>query len=334
ADALTAFGASAGRRALALVSSTAIEKADGSLHGLMSGQAIPVIWVASEQAHSSRTHFPPEYRNILPANFSGAALRSQLFKLLGELSAASEGGKRTDRLVAESPCMNQFLQEVAAYADCSATVLIHGETGVGKERIAMMLHALNQHYGKGPFVAVNCGAIPDGLFESHFFGHAKGAFTGASLMHKGYFEQAQGGTLFLDEIGDLPLFQQVKLLRVLEQSAVTRLGSSVEIPLDFRVVAATHRSLKALVQEGGFRADLYYRLAVVELHVPNLEARGPEDKEALFQHVLDHILEQENTPIPDWVQALVRQSVYEGNVRELRNIAERVAIQVDRKSPR
>ena len=121
---------------------------------------------------------------------------------------------------------------------------------------------------------MNCGAIPDGLFESLFFGHSKGSFTGAVVAHKGYFEQADGGTLFLDEIGDLPLYQQVKLLRVLEDSAVTRIGSATPVKLDFRLVAATNKHLPQLVKDGTFRADLYYRLAVIELKIPSLEERG------------------------------------------------------------
>ncbi len=119
--------------------------------------------------------------------------------------------------------------------------LVHGETGTGKERIAELLHRKHSRYDAGPFVAVNCGAIPDGLFESLFFGHAKGSFTGAALAHKGYFEQADGGTLFLDEIGDLPLYQQVKLMRVLEDGSVTRIGSATPLKVDFRLVATTNR---------------------------------------------------------------------------------------------
>jgi DNA-binding NtrC family response regulator len=204
-------------------------------------------------------------------------------------------------------------------------VLIVGETGVGKERIAQLLHQRHGRYRRGPFVAVNCGAIPDGLFESLFFGHAKGAFTGALLAHKGYFEQADGGTLFLDEIGDLPLYQQVKLLRVLEQSTVTRLGSQTEVKLDFRLVAATNRNLREQVQQDMFRADLYYRLAVIELRVPNLEERGRIDKIAIFNTLLAQTYDQIPQP-PDWLLEQVAAATFAGNVRELRNVAERVGI--------
>src|SRR5690606_23059768 len=179
---------------------------------------------------------------------------------------------------------------------------------------------------------VNCGAIPDGLFESHFFGHAKGAFTGAMLAHKGYFEQADGGTLFLDEIGDLPLYQQVKLLRVLEQNKVTRLGSTTEIDVNFRLVTATNRNLRELVRQEMFRSDLYYRMAVIELRVPNLEERGEIDKIAIFKGIIQQIFDNEKREtdaapeIPDWLLRMVAGTRFLGNVRELRNIAERVTI--------
>jgi DNA-binding NtrC family response regulator len=177
-------------------------------------------------------------------------------------------------------------------------------------------------------VAVNCGAIPDGLFESHFFGHAKGAFTGALYSHKGYFEQANDGTLFLDEIGDLPLYQQVKLLRVLEDSAVTRLGSAQPVKLDFRLVAATNKHLKTMVRDELFRADLFYRLAVIELHIPSLEERGPVDKLAVFTAYLGKVVGDSDVgaQVPLWLRELVEGGVFPGNVREMRNIAERVGI--------
>ena len=208
------------------------------------------------------------------------------------------------------------------YADCRSNVLVHGETGVGKERVARLLHD-RAAWADGPFVAVNCGAIPEGLFEAHFFGHAK-AFTGAVGAHKGYFEQASGGTLFLDEIGDLPLYQQVKLLRVLEQSTVTRLGSANEVPVDFRLVAATNKDLRVLVAQDEFRADLYYRLAVIELRIPSLEQRGAAEKVALFRSLLERMGAGDEPP--DWLLERVGATRYEGNVRELSNVAERVAI--------
>ena len=195
-------------------------------------------------------------------------------KLAQQLCAHGEQVQESSALIANAECMQALLREVTTFADCDTSVLVHGETGVGKERIAQMLHEHHKRYSEGPFVPVNCGAIPDGLFESLFFGHAKGSFTGAVFAHKGYFEQADGGTLFLDGIGDMPLYQQVKLLRVLEDSAVTRIGSATQVKVDFRLVAATNKSLPQLVKNGDFRADLYYRLAVIELKIPSLEERG------------------------------------------------------------
>lgn len=241
-------------------------------------QGIPVIWVAGEERNHDPRYYAPAYSYTLPLAFTGAELRRLLFRLAGVARAAAVDEPRpAPAMIAVSPAMRGLLAEAEMFADARANVLVHGETGVGKERIARLLHDQSSWAG-GPFVAVNCGAIPEGLFEAHFFGHAKGAFTGAVGAHKGYFEQASGGTLFLDEIGDLPSYQQVKLLRVLEQSSVTRLGSTVAIPVEFRLVAATNKDLRALVAQGEFRADLYYRLAVIELHIPNLEARGAAEK--------------------------------------------------------
>ncbi len=235
-------------------------------------------------------------------------------------------------LVAGSPAMQQLMSHVDTYADFDSNVMLYGETGAGKERIARLFHERHSLYGKGPFVAVNCGAIPDGLFESQFFGHAKGAFTGAMYAHRGYFEQANGGTLFLDEIADLPLFQQVKLLRVLEENVVTRLGSTLPVKLNFRLVAATNKDLREAVGQGKFRADLYFRLAVIELRIPSLEERGAADKVGLLEAFLRQILGRSGyealPPMPDWLKGAVGTAYFAGNVRELRNLAERVAIVV------
>ncbi|MDX3907746.1 MAG: sigma-54 dependent transcriptional regulator [Pigmentiphaga sp.] len=316
------------RTSVAVISVTVIDRPSFSLSDWQAGHGMPVVWVAAEARNCDPRVYPPEYSNILTADFTAAELRALVFKVAGVVREQTGRAKAAEPLIATSACMRVFLSEVAAFADCDSTVLIRGETGVGKERVARLLHEGHHRYGKGPFVAVNCGAIPDGLFESHFFGHAKGAFTGATFAHKGYFEQAHEGTLFLDEIGDLPLYQQVKLLRVLEQSAVTRLGSAAEIPVDFRLVAATNRDLRELVRQELFRADLYYRLAVIELQVPNLEARGAVDKVAIFKALLGQILPQQQDEIPEWLESLVARTRFPGNVRELRNVAERVGVTV------
>ncbi|GGI53985.1 sigma-54-dependent Fis family transcriptional regulator [Oxalicibacterium solurbis] len=322
--------------AIAIISVTVIDSSGFDAQDWQRTHGMPVIWVAeAPRAYDSRV-YPPEYSHILMLDFTCAELRRQVFALAGELHLHGKSAQEHDPLIAESDVMKALLKEAETFADCDSNVLISGETGVGKERIARLLHDQHSHYGKGPFVAVNCGAIPDGLFESHFFGHAKGAFTGAMLAHKGYFEQADGGTLFLDEIGDLPLYQQVKLLRVLEQSKVTRLGSATEISVDFRLVAATNRNLRELVRQEMFRSDLYYRMAVIELRVPSLQERGETDKIAIFSHIVQRMLSHqpdndkngEASPItiPDWLIRMVANTRFVGNVRELRNIAERITI--------
>lgn len=313
-----------GRPAVALVSVSVMGDNRFSGYDWLSAQAMPVIWVSAETRGRDPRYYPPEYSYTLPLSFTTADLRKLLYELLGTLEQFSRSApKREQPLIAVSEPMRALLAEAEMFADCRSNALIHGETGVGKERIARLLHD-RAAWSDGPFVAVNCGAIPEGLFEAHFFGHAKGAFTGAVGAHKGYFEQANGGTLFLDEIGDLPLYQQVKLLRVLEQSAVTRLGSTVEIPVDFRLVAATNKDLRVLVGQDEFRADLYYRLAVIELRIPNLEQRGGDEKIAIFRALLAR-LGCDGEP-PEWLLDRVARTRYAGNVRELSNVAERVAI--------
>ncbi|WP_375791652.1 sigma 54-interacting transcriptional regulator [Glaciimonas immobilis] len=313
------------RPSIAVMSVTVIDRGEVSAEAWQKAHCMPVIWVADVVRTANPRIYPTEYSHILMRDFTCAELRMLVFRLAAEMQAMSQSDRKLPPLIAQSECMQELVAEAEAFADCGSSVLIMGETGVGKERIAQLLHQRHGRFRQGPFVAVNCGAIPDGLFESLFFGHAKGAFTGALLAHKGYFEQADGGTLFLDEIGDLPLYQQVKLLRVLEQSTVTRLGSQSEIKLDFRLVAATNRNLREQVQQDMFRADLYYRLAVIELRVPNLEERGSVDKIAIFTALLGQTYD-EIPAAPDWLLDMVSTSRFAGNVRELRNVAERIGI--------
>ncbi|WP_055325920.1 sigma 54-interacting transcriptional regulator [Ralstonia solanacearum] len=314
---------------IAVISASVVESGGFTVLDWQAAQGMPVIWVAADTQHDA-SRFPPEYTHVLGPDFGATELRAQIGKLLPALSPAQSKGPDQSDLVADSQAMLSLLEHVETFADCASNVMLYGETGAGKERIARLLHDRNTVYGRGPFVAVNCGAIPDGLFESQFFGHAKGAFTGAMYAHRGYFEQANGGTLFLDELGDLPLYQQVKLLRVLEDSECTRLGSTVPVKLDFRLVAATNKNLREMVATGKFRADLYFRLAVIELRIPSLEQRGPEEKVALLLSFLRHLLGDKGfdslPPMPEWVRASVGRAYFTGNVRELRNLAERIGI--------
>lgn len=291
---------------------------------------VTIIWVGGsrDQLH---TLDPLGGHNLLPPDFSTAELRAMVERVrpvAREKDLPSLPGGTV--LVARSEPMLNLLDEVYAFADSDHNVLIEGETGVGKELIAEILHSGHKRYSSGSFVAVNCGAIPDGLFESLFFGHTRGAFTGALQAHKGYLEQANGGTLFLDEIGELPQFQQVKLLRVIQSGDVTRVGSETPEHFDFRLIAATNRSLREQVRQGSFRADLFYRLAVIELRVPNLEERGALDKMAIFESLLVRMLgpgaSARHVDIPKWVASQVAEMRFTGNVRQLQNLAERIGV--------
>jgi transcriptional regulator with GAF, ATPase, and Fis domain len=216
-------------------------------------------------------------------------------------------------------------------AQVDATVLILGETGTGKELVARSLHELGPRR-RGPFVALNCAALPEGLIESELFGHEQGAFTGAAKSRKGRFELAQKGTLFLDEIGDISARLQVTLLRVLQHRAIERVGTGAAIPVDVRIVAATHRDLPALVREGRFREDLYYRLNVVPLRVPPLRERK-QDLPDLVRHFVGkwlHLVPGGRAPrlAPGLLNALAGYS-WPGNVRELENMVQRALVLCD-----
>ncbi|HEV3104699.1 MAG TPA: sigma-54 dependent transcriptional regulator, partial [Trinickia sp.] len=333
ADDLTVSPERGGSRAsLAVISVSVIDSGALLLRDWQARTGIPVIWVGAVPRERDAATYPPEYSHVLPLDFTCAELRGMVSKLAVQLRAHVAQAAAPSVLVAHSEPMQALLREVETFADCDTSVLIRGETGVGKERIAQLLHERHSRYQGGPFVAVNCGAIPDGLFESLFFGHAKGSFTGAVGVHKGYFEQSAGGTLFLDEIGDLPLYQQVKLLRVLEDGAVTRVGSATPVKLDFRLITATNKNLPQLVKQGTFRADLYYRLAVIELRIPTLEERGAVDKIAIFKAFIASVVGADRLAelpeIPYWLADAIADTYFPGNVRELRNLAERIGVTV------
>jgi len=325
--------ASTGSRAsVALVGAHVVGGSAAMLDECQRASAMPVIFVAEGSQlceHPAYSHL-----HVLPLEFTSGELRAMVAKAAAQARTRTlaAGARDASALIAHSECMRTLLREVDIFADCDMSVLIRGETGVGKERLAQLLHAKHPRRSCAPFVAVNCGAIPDGLFESHFFGHVRGAFTGAVGAHEGYFERADGGTLFLDEIGDLPVHQQVKLLRALEDGAVTRLGAAEPVRVDLRVLAATNKDLPRRVAAGMFRADLYFRLAVIEMQVPSLEERGPVDKLGIFRSVIASILGEDllmTLPdIPQWLSDAVAKMRFPGNVRELRNLAERIGVTV------
>ena len=234
---------------------------------------------------------------------------------------------RETGLIGESEAIREVLVQVEQIAPVSSTVLIQGESGTGKELVARAIHGLSPRRNK-PFIAVNVGALPETLLESELFGHEKGAFTGAAERRLGRFELAHGGTLFLDEIGEVPSSTQVKLLRVLEERVVTRVGGTQEIPIDVRVVAATNAPLREGVEEGRFRADLFYRLNVLRIYLPPLRERR-QDIPLLVRRFIRHLSKQHDRPFhglsADALQLLVEYP-WPGNVRELRNLIESMVV--------
>ncbi|MFO0745880.1 MAG: sigma-54 dependent transcriptional regulator [Myxococcota bacterium] len=223
---------------------------------------------------------------------------------------------RPKRIIAESPAMQDVLQRVGRFARSGAPVVILGESGTGKELVARSVHAAS-HRAAGPFLAVNVGALPSELLESELFGHVRGAFTGAHQAHRGLFEAASGGTLFLDEIGELPHALQVKLLRVLQDGEVRRIGDTRAFVVDVRIVCATHRDLPSLVERGLFREDLFYRLKVLTLRLPPLRER-PQDVLPLAHQMLADEAGHAASFSPA-AEAALRAHRWPGNVRELEN---------------
>ncbi len=225
-------------------------------------------------------------------------------------------------LIGDAPPLVLARQMIDKLARSQAPVQIRGESGCGKELAARLIH-LNGARREGPFVAVNCGAIPENLMESEFFGHRKGAFTGAVADHDGFFQAADGGTLFLDEVGDLPLSMQVKLLRAIQEKRVRRVGSTSEDPVDVRIISATHRHLADEVRSGAFRQDLYYRLNVIELRMPALRELR-DDIPRLAAAILErHATNDRQLRLSPQAEAVLQDYHFPGNVRELENILER-----------
>lgn len=332
---------SAGRSELdgAIVATSFLDDAHFRQEEWTLAQGLPILWIGAQQP--SMSWLRGKNPVVLLQDFSCIQLRSRLEELGIIAADAQRAGyaPRVEQLEAaedfsakilhRSALVAELLDDCIAYARINSNVLLIGQTGTGKELFARAIAKGNPHYGKGPFVPVNCGAIPDDLFESLFFGHAKGSFTGAWRSHKGYLVQADGGTLFLDEIGDLPLQQQVKLLRALEDGVIQPVGGSELVQANYRLIAATNLNLRNLIRESRFRADLYYRIAVIEIAIPSLDDRGEEDKALLFTHAFNAAWSQiepgSSVALPMWLMEMVVQRRYPGNVREIINLANRVS---------
>lgn len=247
-----------------------------------------------------------------------------------DMATGVDQGRDITPIVGPGDKMRNLVQLIATVARRPCTVLVHGETGTGKELVARHVHA---HSGRahGPFVPVDCAAVPESVFESQMFGHVRGAFTGAQVSTTGFIRAAHGGTLLLDEVGELTLPTQAKLLRVLQERVVTPVGSVQRHPVDFRVVAATHRDLWAMVLKGTFREDLYFRLNIARLTTIPLRQRMG-DLPALVAHFLDDIARLFNEPrrrVSEQAMDLLRRHSWPGNIRELRNVLEGAVAMTD-----
>jgi two-component system response regulator PilR (NtrC family) len=267
------------------------------------------------QGHAGQPIQSSKTTDTRPAESAGAAH-------CGELALA--------KLAGQSVAMRNVKERISKVARSMAPVLIQGESGTGKELVAGALHA-NSHRAAGPFTAVNCSAIPENLLEAEFFGAKKGAYTGSVHDRDGFFQAAKGGTLFLDEIGDLPLAMQSKLLRAIQERCVRPVGSTQEVPVDVRIVSATHKDLPTEVAEGRFRQDLFYRLNVIDIVIPPLRERR-DDLPVLCQTLLSRIAEEAQITIPDMAPGTLEQlSLLPllGNVRELENLLHRAVALCD-----
>ena len=263
---------------------------------------------------------------FLPKPVDHDELRTLLQKALSQSQAAQPGDWAKD-IITRSPDMLNVLDQAYRIAQREVSVLISGASGTGKELLANAIHKASNRNNK-PFVAINCGALPENLLESELFGHAKGAFTGAVSAHPGLFREADGGTLFLDEIGDMPMTLQVKLLRALQERQIRPVGSSKHVDIDVRIISATHKDLHKEMEEGTFREDLYYRLNVVNLKLPSLKARS-EDIPLLARSLLQQSAQRHGVNVSqfsdDAMQQLVTSS-WPGNVRQLVNVVEQCVV--------
>ncbi len=269
----------------------------------------------------------PEFHRELPARVDHALVRRALARENRELKRRLDATAPDGGLVGSAPAWAKAVALLRQAAESEATVLITGESGTGKELAARRIHALSRR-ADGPFVTVNCAAIPETLVESELFGHVKGAFTGAAQDHAGRFERASGGTLFFDEIGDLPLPAQAKLLRAVQEREIERVGSTVPVPVDLRLVAATHRNLRTLTDAGRFREDLWFRLNVLTVALPALRDRA-DDLPALVAHFL-RVHGRPDVALTPPALAALRTHRWPGNVRELGHAIERALVLLGR----
>jgi two-component system, NtrC family, response regulator GlrR len=268
---------------------------------------------------------------FLTKPFESQELLRQVANAL-RLSGASSVNTASDdtwraNILTRSPVMENLLGQTKLIANSDVSVLIQGESGTGKELLAQALHHASPRHHK-PFVAINCGAIPENLLESELFGHAKGAFTGAVNAHIGLFQSAEGGTLFLDEIGDMPMSLQVKVLRALQERMVRPVGSTSQVPIDVRLISATHRNLQEEMQANHFREDLFYRINVVNLVLPSLAERR-EDISLLANHFLEKYNQKHRKQVlgyaPEAIEAII-QAPWPGNIRQLQNVVEQTVV--------
>ncbi len=266
---------------------------------------------------------PPDLNRLL------ITLRNALDKknLATENKVLKKAVKLQNQMIGESTPMLEVKDMIEKVAPTNARVLITGENGTGKELVARQLHELSPR-NRGPFIEVNCAAIPAELIESQLFGHEKGSFTSAIKQKKGDFELADGGTLFLDEIGDMSLPAQAKVLRALQENKIVRVGGEKEIPVNVRILAATNKNLKSEIEKGNFREDLYHRLSVIVIQVPPLRERK-DDIPLLVGNFLEIIAQDMGKPVPTFepeAMEALKQYQWTGNIRELRNIVERLVI--------
>jgi DNA-binding NtrC family response regulator len=270
---------------------------------------------------------PPDLNRLL------VSMRNALEKntLVQETRVLKRRISKTREISGKSNAIKQILDTIDRVAPTDARILVTGENGTGKELVARWIHEKSSRES-GPLVEVNCAAIPSELIESELFGHEKGSFTTAIRQHTGKFEQAQSGTLFLDEIGDMSLSAQAKVLRVLQENKITRVGGDKEISVDVRIIAATNKDLLAEIENGNFREDLYHRLSVILIHVPSLKDRK-EDIPLLAEQFVRELCEEYSKPKMEITKKAMDELIrldWDGNIRELRNVMERMIILCDR----